>query len=183
MADSSRDDALLAQVMREHPEYADLWPHVDSLSDAEIERDGSNPVLHVNADAIIENQLVEGDIPEVAETLEALTRRGVPRHDAIHALANEMLAEVYYVSRDNRAFNMPSYLRRLARLARGPVAAERKRGQPRGSTPSAKRDKGRPRPDPGPAGRPALPGDGAHASADRGQSVHLAAPPKGLPEG
>jgi len=37
------EQATLAKVMREHLEYADIWEHLDELSDEEIERDGVNP--------------------------------------------------------------------------------------------------------------------------------------------
>jgi hypothetical protein len=41
------EQATLAKVMREHPEYADIWEHLDELSDAEIECDGVTPIIHV----------------------------------------------------------------------------------------------------------------------------------------
>jgi hypothetical protein len=47
--------------MREHSEYADLWERLDELSDAEIERDGTNPILHVRMHAAVENQIAQRD--------------------------------------------------------------------------------------------------------------------------
>lgn len=44
--------------------------------------------LHAMFHCIIENQLAANDPPAARETLARLRREGVPRHDAIHALAS-----------------------------------------------------------------------------------------------
>ena len=53
----SDEDARLVEAMREHSEYADLWGRLDDLTDAQIERDGTNPILHVTIHQTIENQI------------------------------------------------------------------------------------------------------------------------------
>jgi hypothetical protein len=72
----SDEDARLVQAMRDHPEYADLWDHLDELSDEQIERDGSNPIAHVTIHATIEAQIADGEPKETGETVEALMRQG-----------------------------------------------------------------------------------------------------------
>ena len=39
------EDAVLAQALREHPEYYEIWDQVDELSDEELIQDGLNFVL------------------------------------------------------------------------------------------------------------------------------------------
>jgi len=76
------EQAILVKVMCEHPEYPDLWVRLDELSDAEIERDGVNLILHVQMPAIVENQIAQREPAEVRETVRARLRQGYDRHEA-----------------------------------------------------------------------------------------------------
>lgn len=49
------EKARLVSVMRELPEYSDLWGRLDELPDEEIERDDVNPILHVTIHSIKED--------------------------------------------------------------------------------------------------------------------------------
>ncbi len=128
----SDEEARLAQAMREHPEYPELWPRLDTLTDEEIESGGVNPLLHVQVHAIIDAQVAEGNPVEAGAAIEALTRRGLSRHEAVHSVANEFMGELFYVLRDDRPFDMQSYVRKLARLTRGRAESNpKRRGQKR----------------------------------------------------
>jgi len=127
----SEEDARLAQAMREHPEYADLWGHLDELSDGQIERDGTNPILHVTIHMTIENQLAIGQPPETGQAVEVLMQQGLSRHEAIHRVGTVLAEEIYGVLKDNRPFDESEFTRKLKQLVKpGPVRLHKHR--PRG---------------------------------------------------
>lgn len=110
------EDARLVQAMRDHPEYADLWGRLDELSDEQIERDGTNPIMHVHIHQLIENQIAGGEPKEVGQTVEELMRRGLSRHEAIHRVGTVLSAEIWHVLKDNRPFDEQGVARKLQRL-------------------------------------------------------------------
>ena len=55
------EQVSMAKAMRQHPDYADIFMRLDELSEAEIERDGVNPVLHVQLHAVMGNQIAQRD--------------------------------------------------------------------------------------------------------------------------
>lgn len=112
------EDARRVAIMREHPEYNDLWAQLDAFSDEEFERIGHNPILHVTIHEVVENQLAEQRPPEVLRVFNTLLRRGLSRHEAVHqvgTVAAEMLFEVF---KSQRPFNERAYVRKLRRLVR-----------------------------------------------------------------
>jgi hypothetical protein len=112
----SDEDRRMIEVIRAHPEYADLWDRLDQLSDAEIERDGTDPILHVTVHQTVENQIATGDPPETAQTVEALMQAGLSRHEAVHRVGSVVLEEVWHVMREKRPFDRPRFVGKLAEL-------------------------------------------------------------------
>ncbi len=110
------EDARLVQAMRDHPEYADLWGRLDELSDEQIERDGTNPIMHVHIHQLIENQIAGGEPKEVGQTVEELMRRGLSRHEAIHRVGMVLSGEIWHVLKDTRPFDEQGVARQLQRL-------------------------------------------------------------------
>jgi hypothetical protein len=110
--------ARLVQAMLEHPEYYDLWDSLKNLGDAEIMRDGVNPIAHVMFHTIVENQLAEADPAQVSKTLQALLAQGYSRHEAIHRIVSVFMEEFFAVMKSKRPFNQKAYIRRLKKLAR-----------------------------------------------------------------
>ena len=96
----SGEDAHFVQAMRDHPEYADLWGHLDELSDEQIERDGTNPIMHVNIHTTIENQIADGDPPITGKTVQALMRQGLSRHEAVHRVGAVLTEEIWHILQD-----------------------------------------------------------------------------------
>lgn len=113
------EEAVLAQAMREHPEYADIWDELDSLSNGEITRDGVNTLLHISMHSVVENQLAKNTLPEVPKAMNSLLARGASRHEAIHAIAYEFSMELAKTLQTERPFNELAYKRRLEKIARG----------------------------------------------------------------
>jgi hypothetical protein len=108
----------MVEVMREHPEYADLWDRLDEVSDEEIEHDGVNPVLHITIHTVIENQIAIGDPPMVEKTVNTLVQKGMSRHEAVHRAGVVLLSEILEVLQNQRPFNTRRYTRNLRKLAK-----------------------------------------------------------------
>jgi 5,10-methylenetetrahydrofolate reductase len=113
------EEAILAQMMKEHTEYLDVWERLDKIGGNEFVVNGVNPILHVNMHAVIENQLEQNTPPEVRKALEGLLKRGASRHDAIHAIAYEFNMELFPVLKHARPFDDKAYKRRLEKITRG----------------------------------------------------------------
>ena len=113
------EDARTVQVMREHPEYADLWSRLDTVSDTELERDGANPILHIMVHTTLENQLAANDPPVTGEVLKALVAQGLSRHEAAHRIGKVISEEIFGVLTNNRPFDPAGFERKLRELTRG----------------------------------------------------------------
>ena len=113
------EEATLARAMKEHTEYLDVWERLGEFGIGEIVVDGVNPIMHVNMHSVIENQLEQNTPPEVRKALDGLLKRGVSRHEAIHAIAYEFNMELFPVLKHARPFNNAAYKRRLEKIARG----------------------------------------------------------------
>ena len=114
----NEEDQILAEVMRLHPEYYDLWERLDEVSDEEIERDGTNPILHVMFHQIVENQIATNEPPETAKTMERLLQQGKDRHEAVHEIANVAASGIYEILKSNRPFDEQRYIRKLRHLVK-----------------------------------------------------------------
>jgi len=114
------EDARLVEAMREHPDAvrADLWGRLDELTDEQIEQDGTHPILHVLIHQTIENQIAGGEPAIMGQAVEALTQRGLSRHEAIHQVGAVLIEEIWPAITKNRPFNEPRMARRLRRLVR-----------------------------------------------------------------
>lgn len=113
------EEAMMARMMKEHTEYFDVWERLENFGENEIVVDGVNPILHVSMHSVIENQLEQNTPPEARKALTALLKRGVARHEAIHAIASEFNMELFPMLKNSRPFNNLAYKRRLEKLARG----------------------------------------------------------------
>jgi len=113
------EEAIMARMMQEHVEYADMWEQLDELGGDELLVNGANPIMHVSMHSVIENQLEQNVPPEVRKALEALLKRGASHHESIHAIAYEFNMELFPVLKHSRPFNNIAYKRRLEKIARG----------------------------------------------------------------
>jgi len=134
----SEEDARLVQAMRDHPEYADLWGRLGELSDEQIQRDGTNPILHITIHQTIENQIAIGKPKETAQAIEALMQQGLSRHEAIHRVGTVLADEIFHILKDERPFDEAGFVRKLQRLVKPAMPHS-----PRTSRPPRRRAKGR----------------------------------------
>ena len=110
------DDELLYQIMRDHPEYHDLWDTIDYVVDREVVIDGVNPFLHVTMHHTIESQFREGNPPEVRDAILRLLHRGYDRHEAIHRVAHVFAVLLWEALREEGPVSMEKYRKRLKEL-------------------------------------------------------------------
>jgi hypothetical protein len=114
----SDEDARLVQAMRDHPEYADLWGRLGELSDEQIQRDGTNPILHITIHQTLENQIAIGKPKETTQTVEALMQQGLSRHEAIHRVGTVLAEEIFHILKHERPFDEAGFVRKLQRLVK-----------------------------------------------------------------
>ena len=114
----SKEDQLLVEIMQLHSQYYDLWERLDEVSDEELERDGTKPVLHVLIHQIIENQIDAQDPPETAETLEQLMQQGLTRHEAVHKIGAVLIGDISEMMQHRQTFDNQRYVQSLRQLVR-----------------------------------------------------------------
>lgn len=110
------EDARLVQVMREHPEYYDVWAHAIEFGQEQIPADSVNPFMHAIMHTVVENQAAQNDPPEVRAVLEFKTLRGISRHDAVHEIANAFVELLWSVLHDRKPFDNDVYRRKLVKM-------------------------------------------------------------------
>jgi hypothetical protein len=72
--------------------------------------------LHAAAHVMVETQLAAREVPEANEALARLRAAGVPRHLAIHAIADVAMAEMTRVVEERSRFDRRAYVERLRAL-------------------------------------------------------------------
>jgi hypothetical protein len=117
-AEMEEDEAVVAEILKQHPKYFDIWEQAGNLApEEETLRDGANPFAHVAIHQIVENQIADRTPPQTVETLEALMQAGYTRHEAIHAIGRIVSDEIFEIMRDNRPFDEAGYIEALRDLA------------------------------------------------------------------
>ncbi len=120
----SEEDRVLLEVMRQHPQYYDLWGRLDEVSDKELQRDGSDPVVHLTIHQTVENQISLGQPPETARTLTRLMDQGETRHNAIHLIGSVLAEEIFEILNQARVFDETRYVEKLRRLKASPKKSQ-----------------------------------------------------------
>jgi len=114
-------DALqvrIARVIALHPEYHHYFNDLEDFLDRDFEVDnGMNPYLHLSLHLALEEQVAIRQPPEVANCLEFLmTRKGLERHDALHAILEVLAETVYFAQRKGGEPDVPAYAAGVKRL-------------------------------------------------------------------
>lgn len=110
------EQARLAQGMAQHPEYRMFWESGGQLPGKDATFEGVHPGAHVSMHLLVENQLAEGEPPEVRQALDRLMASGLSRHEALHRIGNVAVQHVYRMMREHRDFDRAAYLHDLAQL-------------------------------------------------------------------
>jgi hypothetical protein len=98
------DDPVKTRAVGRHHRSLAAHPEVPSAH--------MHAMLHV----IVENQLADGESPEVRATLERLTAGGLTRHEALHAIGAVMAQAMHNVVEHSAAFDRDAAARALHAL-------------------------------------------------------------------
>jgi len=94
-------EVRIARVIELHPEYHYFFNDLEDFLDRDFEvDDGMNPYLHLSLHLALEEQIAVRQPPEVASCVEFLMqRKGMDRHDALHALLEVLAETVFFAQR------------------------------------------------------------------------------------
>jgi len=112
------EEAQIFEIMSEHPEFIDIWDSLEEADEDEIEIDGVNPLLHLSIHQTVENQVTINNPEITGQTIEKLIKHGMDRHEAIHAVGNVLIDEMFYMGRDKRPFDEKRFSRKMRRLVK-----------------------------------------------------------------
>jgi len=130
-AELEGENAVFAEILKQHPEYFDIWERAAVLDPhEEVLRDEASPFAHVAIHQIVANQIANRDPSQTAETAEALMQAGYTRHEAIHAIGAILAQEMFEILRDKRPFDEAGYVEALRDLAES-AKRPRERRRPR----------------------------------------------------
>ncbi|MFQ5580045.1 MAG: DUF1841 family protein [Nitrospiria bacterium] len=94
----SGDRALIAHAMKDHPEFNPFWPQGElAFHPQEIEGYVVNPLVHTGIHVAVEKQLSSLDPEEATLALQALLKRGISHHEAVHRIGG-LWGELYFKS-------------------------------------------------------------------------------------
>jgi len=111
------ENALIARVMDNHPEFDIFWPlgelaaHPQEVGDSVV-----NPFVHTALHLAVEKQAEALSPQETAAALYHLEKSGCTRHDALHQIL-AIYSEIYfYTFRRGEAFEETIYIEMLKEL-------------------------------------------------------------------
>jgi hypothetical protein len=105
------EDALIAEVMNQHPEFDTIWPLGEfSAQPREIGGMVVNPFVHTALHVIIEQQIEKERPPAIAETFKKLLSQGKERHEASHQIATIYANHYFTTFRKGQPFDELSYV-------------------------------------------------------------------------
>jgi hypothetical protein len=114
----------LIKILKEHPEYYEVWDHLEEYGDEDVEIDGVSPIMHINIHGVIENQLADDTPPFVAKALLKLTNNGVSRHEAIHVIGNALAEQIWTMMAQKQEYDQIKYQQDINRYVSERLAWE-----------------------------------------------------------
>jgi len=111
-------EVRIARVIEMHPEYHGYFDDIERFLERDFQvDDGMNPYLHLSLHLALEEQVATGHPPEAGRLLEHLiVRKGMDRHDALHALLEVLAETVYLAQRQGGEPDVQAYAFRLREL-------------------------------------------------------------------
>lgn len=113
-------EAMLLEVILQHPEYHDLLSKPDQYQDRDYapEHGETNPFLHMSMHLALNEQLSIDQPPGICERHRTLLARCGDAHDAQHAMLECLAEEIWHVQRHRVAFDAGRYLGCIDRQSR-----------------------------------------------------------------
>jgi len=88
----------VVEALKDHSEFDPFWEQGNAaLHPQEVNGFVVNPLIHTRLHVLIERQLSEENPEEVKEAYDALLKKGLPRHEAIHRIAG-VWGDLYFRS-------------------------------------------------------------------------------------
>jgi len=118
-AELEDDAALISDAMKAHPEFDPFWPEGEAaLNPQEVEGFVVNPLIHTGLHVEIEKQLINQQTEGLPLALDALLKKGLKRHEAVHQVAG-IWADLYFRAvRQGAPFDDWGYAEALKALVR-----------------------------------------------------------------
>ncbi|MDQ6960522.1 MAG: DUF1841 family protein [Mariprofundaceae bacterium] len=113
-------EVRIVRVIHLHPEYHAMFDDMETFLDRDFQvDDGMNPYLHLSLHLALEEQIAIHQPQDVCTCLEFLMqRKGMDRHDALHALLDVLAETVYFAQRKGGEPDITSYVARVRELMR-----------------------------------------------------------------
>lgn len=113
----SGDQALIAEAMKQHPEFNPFWPQGEAaFHPQEIDGYVVNPLVHTGLHVAVEKQLSSLDPEEVTLALQAILQEGVSHHEAVHRIGG-LWGNLYFRSvREGSSLDEWTYAEELKAL-------------------------------------------------------------------
>jgi hypothetical protein len=105
------EEKRLGEVMLEHEDqYGKQFAMADILKDHRFDPDSEeDPFLHIALHTIVENQLDTKDPIEAYQFFNAMRKKKVSRHDAIHLIAAILAPLIVSTLKQNEFFDLEKY--------------------------------------------------------------------------
>jgi hypothetical protein len=105
------EEKRLGEVMLEHEDqYAKQFEMADILRDHRFDPESEeDPFLHIALHTIVENQLEAKDPIEAYQFFNAMRKKKVSRHDAIHLIAAMLAPLIVSTLKQNKFFDLEKY--------------------------------------------------------------------------
>ena len=114
------EEKLIAHLMKQHPEFHQEFEMADVYADIDLQYDPDkevNPFLHIAIHAIVENQLVANDPPEVAEFFKRRKYKKETRHETSHMVGVFIMEQIFEILKNSVPFDLDRYKRDLEKYA------------------------------------------------------------------
>jgi hypothetical protein len=111
------ENALIARVMDNHPEFDLFWPLGDLAAlPQEVGDSVVNPFVHTALHLVVEKQVESLSPQETAAALYHLEKSGCTRHEALHQILTIYAENYFYTFRRGEAFEETVYIEMLKEL-------------------------------------------------------------------
>ncbi|NSW90951.1 MAG: DUF1841 family protein [Firmicutes bacterium] len=108
-------DEAIRTVLEDHPELKILWER-RHLVNSPVVINNINPILHILIEAVVENQIMQNDPPEIELALKRLMGNGMLRHTARTVIASVLVNNLFDILKNQVPFNTEGYSRQLSVL-------------------------------------------------------------------
>lgn len=113
-AELPEKERKLAEIILYHQEYADHFENTEILDGREYAAGETfNPFFHISVHQMVEDQLSSHSPAETVLFCEAMEKKGLSRHEAIHCIMMILIHVIYASASTGKPFDSARYRRLL----------------------------------------------------------------------